>query len=202
MAFHYEQTVIFIESIKSIFPFRHLWWGGVCILNFSFFWSVKINLKIESSYSKWIVLPVHLYGTFCRNRAEHKQRWRSIEMHCQRCGGLSYGAADLRWCSTGWTVSLVEPYVAPSQNLDPRLWAQGCIQHPKRFFISIMPRHVPPDAYEHLCAPHLEFLQRLLGRVCHLTMELLGNSPCCSYWGGVMKNSISIDIFASASTFF
>lgn len=39
---------------------------------FFLFWSVKIYLKIEGSYSKWVVLPAHLYGVFCRNQAEHK----------------------------------------------------------------------------------------------------------------------------------
>lgn len=105
MTFHYKQTVIFIESIKSILPFRHLWRGGVCILNFSsffFFWSVKIYLKIEGSYSKWILLPVHLCGIFRRNQAKHKHDVPFPGMVCEgrRCrrgvGGCAMGARSTK----------------------------------------------------------------------------------------------------------
>ena len=32
---------------------------------------MKINLQIESSYSKWIILLVYECGAFCRNQAEY-----------------------------------------------------------------------------------------------------------------------------------
>lgn len=194
MTFHYKQTVIFIESIKSILPFRHLWWGGVCILNFSsffffLFWSVKIYLKIEGSYSKWIVLPVHLYGVFCRNQAKHKHEV-PVCVRADTAGG-AWGAVPWgRELGDGCSVVLKAP---PSQHLGSGLQVQvvlgtGTVSAPKSPALCPLHPHQAFSAYKSSC-------------LCQLTMERVGESPS-SYWDWAVKSSISVDIVASANKFF
>ena len=190
----------FYREHKKYFPFQAPVARGCMYSQFFFFWSVKINLKIESSYSKWIVLPVHLYGTFCRNRAEHRgpaQRSRSMRRGAAR-GVL--GACPMGWCGAGYAVPSARPHVAPSQRRDPRLRAQGRTRHPKRFIISVPPGHMPSgSSWAPVGSSACKSSCRLPDCICHLATELLGNSPCCSYWGWVVKNSISVGISASAS---
>lgn len=198
----------FYREHKKYFPFQAPVVRGRMYSQFFFFWSVKTNLKIESSYSKWILLPVHLCGTSCRNRAKCKQMTypamaRHEEGHCQRgAGGLSHGARQLGWCSASWVKPSARPHAAASQHSGPRLRAPGCAQHPDRFIISVMPGCVPPGSLRtSVGSSACQSSRRLPGRICHLATEWLGNSPCCNYWGWVMKNSVSVDISVSASTF-
>lgn len=130
MTFHYKQTVIFMESIKSIFPFRHLWWGGVHILKFFVFF-----LKSENQLENRKLLPemAPTPGSFVHDFLQKLSKmWPdalSSEVGCtsQRgAGALSHGTLELGWCRLD--MPSMRLHTAPSW----RSGSQGCAQPPPK----------------------------------------------------------------------
>lgn len=77
-----------------------------------------------------------------------------------------------------------------------RAGSPGCARH-RDGLSSKIPGRAPSASPPAL----LGFSACQSGCICHLTVELVGKSPC-SYRDWAVKSSISVDVFASASEFF
>lgn len=146
---------------------------------------MKINLQIESSYSKWIITSSSWVWYFLQksSRTQPSDIPGGGAALPERCQGALMGrgtGADveppvpcLRW-------SFMQLQTAKSALGTPAA-ARHLHKAPWKQISTSSQTSVDSSAHKSKC--------QLLRCICHITAELLGNPPSCSYWGFLMLKS-------------